>query len=94
VEQAVAEYPADPQAATSAAFEVFRTAVAQSTLIKSVTAQDGSGQLMAVLDTHSTALLSRARAAWSRPSQQCGRGPIRPTPPWSPSAWSGWPSAT
>jgi AcrR family transcriptional regulator len=61
VEQAVAEYPSDPQAATSAAFEVFRTAVAQSTLIKSVTAQDGSGQLMAVLDAHSSALLSRAR---------------------------------
>jgi AcrR family transcriptional regulator len=60
VERAVADYPGDAVAATSAAFEVFRRAVAQNTLIKSIVVQDGSGELMSVLDTHSSALIGVA----------------------------------
>ena len=60
VERAVAEYPGDAVAATSAAFEVFLCAVAQNTLIKSIIVQDGSGELMSVLDTHSAALIGVA----------------------------------
>lgn len=61
VERAIAEHPGDAQAATCAAFEVFLSAVAQNTLIKSITIQDGGGELMAVLDAHSSALTGRAR---------------------------------
>jgi AcrR family transcriptional regulator len=61
VERAVAEHPDDAQAATSAAFEVFLSAVAQNTLIKSILVQDGGGGLMSILDAHSGALISRAR---------------------------------